>query len=54
MKVSAKVEKIANLEISFEHEDYKWLDLDELKKFYNEDILTSTTKKAITNKIKNL
>ena len=53
MKVSAKSEEISNLKISFEHEDYKWLDSEEIKKFYNEDKLTSTTKKAFKNRINN-
>ncbi len=47
MNVDFKNDLNNDIKLSSEHEDYKWLSLDEIKDFYNKNILTSTVKKAL-------
>ena len=35
------------LQISDEHDDYKWVSIEELKELYNEDMLTPTLRKTL-------
>lgn len=44
MKVNIKS---GELKLSHEHEDYRWLKIDEIKGLYNENLLSSTVEKVL-------